>query len=435
MRIQEKKLKILRESYKVTQVNLADAIFADASKISKAEAGLTQYTDIQIDNALKHLGMPGMPLSETDCAVKYKELYMFHDNIRDKRFDEARKQHEDMATIVRLDPCDENLPMLYRLFEVALFIYGQESLDAAEKKLEYFHNILDKITNEHRYHYYFHMGVILTRRGRYKESLECYLQALELSKGLNILEFVDIKRIHLGIASCYSLLEFPYRAISYAQSVYSYAQHNNRKVSVYDLHFDNMLALNYIKVNELDKAEKILKNTIICARSINDNQYIGMTLTNFGRLHKQNENWCIALDYFGQTMECFEKSSTNYLRALHEVIFCMAGMRKYTKAQQLLDKTEYMYHDHEIFHVPFKALRDYITIRSRLSLFHQPVEYIETIAIPHFKKTHDYFLAKDYNKLLASYYENKNNKKTLTATEAICQIYERCLLNNEGSGK
>ncbi|MCL2405267.1 MAG: hypothetical protein FWC92_06945 [Defluviitaleaceae bacterium] len=433
MRLQEQKIILLRGAKKISQQVLADAIYTDVSRISTVERGLARYSDTQLEHIMRFFSIEHMPLSEFEVKVFYKMLYTMYRHIRDGRFIEAEALFEEMAKLINLEPCDDILPMLYRLFSVALMIYGRNNLDAAEKELEYISGKLDMMTDEQKYHYYFNMGALHIRRGNYEESLGFYQQALDISGSLDILEPKDIKRLYLNIASCYSYLEYPIRAILYLRDVSEL--HRDGGASMLDLHFDNLLALNYIRINEQDRAEKILKDCLIDARSIDSNYYCGLTLHNYGLLHKQAQDWDKAINYFKSAMEYYEKGSTWYLRAVNHTIICFAMKKNCSKARKLLNETKPLYNNDEVYRVIFKALDDFITIKSRISLYNQPVEYIETIALPYFEKTHDYYLAVDFYKLLESYYTDKNNKKSLVMSEAIRRIYERCFMGNERSGK
>ncbi|MCL2405848.1 MAG: tetratricopeptide repeat protein [Defluviitaleaceae bacterium] len=432
MRVQESKIKLIREALGISQMDFASIIYSDTSKVSKAENGLAQYAGTQVRFIKKHFGMEDLPLTQHECVVYKKRMYRFHDNIRDGWLEEAEKQYRDMAGILVLDACDEDLPMLFRLFEVALFVYGRKKLREAEEMLDFLQARLDKMTDEHKYHYYFYRGVVHTRRGRYDEGLECHKKALELSHDLSILTQDDLKRVHLGIVACYTFQDYPSRAIVYAQSANTPALYTNRKVNTYDLHFDIEVALNYIRLNEIARAEELLDNCLIHAQSLDNDLYIGMTLHNYGRLHRQTEDWDKAIDCFKQAMEHSVMGAKPYLMAVHEMVFCLVGKRTYSNARRLLEDNERLFLNDETYHIAYKALVDYITISSRISLFNQPTDYIEEVAIPHFEKTCDYFMAMDYYKLLEKYFAEKNKKKSLLMSEAIRRIYERCFMNIEG---
>ena len=270
MRLEDKKIILLREAGGISKMALADVMHTDENKVNKVEKGLAQYTDAQVVNAKKFFKIEGMPLSDFECAVYKKRLYMLHDYIRDRRFDEARALCDEMAKLINLEDCDNDLPILYRLFEVAALIYCYNNLDAAERELDYLKRRISGMTQEHMYHYYFYTGTLLLIRGSYYESLDLYKQAHELSNSLSFLTPEDVKRLHLGIASCFSRLEYPNRAIFYMLETYELYSNRNRKISIIDIHFDCLLAQNYVFVNEFEKAEKLLNNCLVSAKTIED---------------------------------------------------------------------------------------------------------------------------------------------------------------------
>lgn len=142
------------------------------------------------------------------------------------------------------------------------------------------------------------------------------------------------------------------------------------------------------------------------------------------------ENWKIAEEYFDQALQYCEKGSPNYLAVLQRKILCIVKSRDFPKVRKLLKETKPHYHKCETFSIYFEALGHYLTISSRMSIFSndESVKYIETKAIPHFRKVCAYFLAIEYYKLLEAYYENKNKKKSFLMSVEIRKIYERCFL-------
>jgi len=164
------------------------------------------------------------------------------------------------------------------------------------------------------------MATIHTRHVEYEASLSFYKKAHEVSGKLEELTPEDIKWLHLGIAFCYTYLEFPFKAISFLENTRDL--HTNKRASVLNLHFGNELIKNYIRVNDLLKAEKLLEHNLIYANSMKDDLYIGLALHNFGRLRKQSEKWEEASNYLDQTVKCFEKGSMLYLWAMHDAVCC-----------------------------------------------------------------------------------------------------------------
>ncbi|MCL2377913.1 MAG: hypothetical protein FWC77_02200 [Defluviitaleaceae bacterium] len=427
IRAEEQKIMRFREAKGIGRMTLARAMRVDVDLVKQVESGNAHYTNAQLRLARNYLNLTNMPLSELEVAAFKRRLYIMYDLVKDRRFNEAKEMCKEMACVLELDDCDDDLPQLYRLFEAHILIYADNALYAAEKKLEQYRSKSYEPTAEHNYHYYFNMGAIHIRRMGYEASLSFYKKAFELSSEVKELTPEDIKRLHLSIAACYAYLNFPFRAISYLENARSLC--SNKRASVLNMHFDIELALNYIKVNELTKAEKLLEYCHICANSIKDDFYVGLVLHNYGRLRKQQEKWKEAIDYLNQAIEYFEEGSMQYLRVLHDAVCCWANFGKFAHAKRLLMKTQDLYKD-DVCGVIYEALRHYVEVRGRLSLYNdKSVEYIETVALPHFMKTFDYFLAVDYYKLLGTYYVKKNDKKSLMMSESILRIYERCLIS------
>jgi len=431
-RLEEKKIMHLREARGIGRMTLAEAMRADADLVKQVESGEAHYSPAQLRLARKHLNLTNMPLSELEVAAFKRRLYIMYDLVKDRRFHEAKDMCSEMACVLELDNCDDDLPQLHRLFEAHILIYADNDLNAAEKKLEQYQSKNYGPTAEHNYHYYFNMAAIHTRRVDYEASLSFYKKAQEVSSTVKELTQEDIKRLHLGIGACYTFLEFPFKAISCLENARDL--HTDKRTCVLNIHFDNTLALNYIRVNELNKAEKLLEHCLICANSIKDGFYIGLAHYNLGLLRNQREMWADAIDYFERAIECFEKDTLQHLRAMCCMVRCWASLGKFANAKRLLKKATSMCND-ELYNIIYEAIRHYIEVRGRISLYNdKSVEYIETIALPHFERTYDYYLAIDFYKLLEKYYAKKNDKKSLLMSEAIRRIYERCLISVDEGG-
>jgi len=400
----------------------------DVDFVKRAESGNAQYSKVQIQRARKHLDVMDMPLSELEIAAFKRRLYIMYDHIKDRRFDEAKAICKELAPVLKMNQYDDDLPQLHRLFEAQILIYADNDLETAEKKLTSFgRESHSDSTAEQRYHYNFNKAAICTRRMDYEASFNFYRKALKLSSQVKELMPEDIKRLHLGIASCYTYLEFPFKAISHLETARDL--HYSRRTSVLDIHFDIELALNYIRVNELKKAERLLEYCLICANSIKSDFYIGNVYHNFGRLYMKREQWEEAINYFNRAGECFEEGSGVHLRAICRVVYCWSKLSKFAHAKRILKDVKHL-STHKVYGAVYEAMRHYVEVQSRITLYNEEsVEYIETKALPHFEETHDHFLAIEYYKLLEAYYAKKNDKKALSMSESIRRIYERCLIN------
>jgi len=427
MRLIDEKITKLRKAKKSNQFVFAEAIHSHPLTVSNVETGKSKYSHDCIRLAKVYLDIVDMPLTEDECVVSNARLNLIRDYVRDDRLKDARVICDEMAKIVNLEPVDKYLPMLYRLYEVVLLL-AERNLDTAEEKLTYLQGRLDEMNDKHRYYFYRSLGELNNYRVNYEDALGFYKQAIEISTNVADFSPSENARLHFCIAYSYSCLEFPYRAILYIEKNRELL--NMRQTEKISIMSGIVLALNYIKIETLDEAERLLKSCLTRSKSIKDNTYTLMTLHYYGFMYMKHENWKMAEDYLDQALQYCDKDSPHYLPVLQRKILCLVKSRNFPKARNILMETSPYHHACEIFSINFEALKHYITISSRMSLpNHESIKYIESTAIPHFIKACDYFLAMEYYNLLESYYQDKNTQKLHLASVAIRKIYERCFLS------
>ena len=429
-RIIAEKIKLLRKAHDMNQHALALEMYVDVKKIVQVENGRGKYTDIQVNFAKKQFGIVGMPLTSFECATYKERLYIFLELVKDERNNEARKMCQEMADIVNLEPCDDYLPMLFRVFEVKLLLL-ENDIATAEEKLDYLQGRLDKMNAEHLYYYYCNRGAISYQCGQYDEVekiIAFYSKAFELAKDNK--DFVPKDdNGYLHIAACCTYLYYPVRALLYLNKIREVYSSNNFR---HELRMNSLFALNYIFINELGEAQKLLENCYVRAKSASDDVYTSYIEYCFGLLNMEAGRYEAAIKWFNLAMDFFEKGSGHYLRALYKTVRCQVEIKKFSKANELLEQTRPLYCNDKTFSPLFEALRHFAIVRSRLTLYNDhSIQYIEEKAIPHFEKTNEYYDAIDYYRLLESYYETKSMKKSMQMSHAIRRIYERCFLNKE----
>jgi len=424
MRLVDEKITKLRKAKKSNQFVFAEAIHTHPLTVSNVETGKSKYSDDCIRLAKVHLDIVDMPLTDDECKVSKVRLYLMHNHVRDDRLLDARVICDEMAKIVNLEPVDKYLPMLYRLFEVALLL-AEYSLDIAEEKLTYLQSRFDDMNDEHRYYFFSNLGDLNRLRFNTEVSIDFYTQALELSKNIANFSPLESAVFHCHIAYGHSYLEYPYRTILYIEKNRNIL--NVRETDKVSISSDLILALNYVKVENLKEAERLLESCLTRSKAIKDDKRIRISLHYYGFMYMKHENWKMAEVHFNQALQHCEKESSSYLAINQKRILCMAKSRNFVKANKLLKETKPYYRKCKTFSTYFEALERYITIKSRISIYDDiSVSYIETVAIPHFINFSEYFLAIEYYELLKAYYKRKNEKKSLLAEAEISKICKRC---------
>ena len=426
IRLEDRKITQLRKANKATQADLAGAMFCDVDKVSKVERGLAQYSESHVKWAKKFFDIEGMPLTEHERAIFRVRLYKMRDLTREGRLSEAKDSLDEMAKLVNLDPCDDDLPMLYRAFEV-IYLIAVDKIDAAEEKLTYLGGRLRDMNAEHRYYYNGNMGTLNIRRVRYIEGMEFCRQALKIAADAKDFTSDDSGLLHCRIAACYSYLCYPQRSIRYlhkTRELYATETRNDR----FDLYVDGLFAYNYIILNELEEAEKLLNNCLIRAQANKDNYSITGTRNYLGQLYRKTKNWDASIENFDCVIEYFKGDNEFHKVALFNKINCLLESRSFRKAEKAIEKALALYETDEVFAIYFESRRHVLNIRRRISLPNEDsAKYLETKAIPHFIETYRYFDALDCYELLELNYKKINSMmKSLQMSLAIRDIYRRC---------
>jgi len=427
-----RKVYLLRKHHGISQEALAEYMKVNKNRVIRAERGEEEYNEEHRAAIKECFRIVEFPLTDWECYTFRERLYYWRDLIRAKRIDEAREIHKEMKNINNLEICDPEMVMLCRMMEVKLLM-AEGDIASATDKLNIPQERVDEMNDENRFHYWYNKGALYAYQGSYEKALELLLKADKLIRDNEVLIYDDDGAFYYNIAMCYTCVEIPHHAISYWQRARQ--EYPNKRTTKFILRVDQGLALNYIKMNQLEDADKLLNKCLIMTESIKGENFLSHTLFCFGYMHKKAENWDTAIKYFDKSLSCITKDSIDYYPSVYHKIQCIIHTRAFTKARKLLEQVKDICKADEVWAVCFEALGHYLKISSNMTSYKhdEAVEYIENVAIPHFIKMHDYINAVEYYSLLEKYYERvKNIKKSLLMAKAILNIYTRCYVNLEG---
>jgi len=419
----EERLAILRDYHGMTRADFAKIAKLDALSVKFVERGDGVYTEKEVNKFMTHFDLHGLPVSPDEDVVFKEGLYRFRDVIRGGDLEGAREIHLSMANIDNLDPCSPDLVMLARVFQAQLLM-AENDCESAKERLDAAETYLYRADNENQYHYNYSMGIFNNKQGEYIKGTEFLEKAYELLDGdANLLPEDDVK-LYYDLAMCYAHIGKPYRAIFFTEK--SMQMHPEERNINRFLYLGSRLALNYIRVNKLCRAEKLLDKCMIKAKSTRDDINIGRVSFVFGYLFERSENWDLAIDYFDQALKYLAKGTDNYFAALWHKIHCITRKRKHSEAEREIEKAMDSCSTNELWQIYFKAQECYLNINRRTSRPNDSeCEYIETVAIPYFRENHDHFIALEYCKRLVRHYEKSGrHAKSSQIKSIIIEILE-----------
>ena len=424
------KIKLLRQSRRMTQVDLAALVGCKPERIIKIEKGEAEYLPDMLEIIKKEFDIEGMPLTEQEREVFKRHIHVARSLVKPDSVEQVKEKLNSMAKVVNLEPCDYNLVTLYRMVDL-LAILAEGNRAAFEEKFNSYPMHPDKMDSENLYYYNYIKGFMLFMCNSYIESLAHCHTALQTAENDSSIDSNRIAKLCYTVAACYSNLEYPYRAIKYVcKAKELYVEDVSEDFCLY---IANLLARNYIRVNELGEAKQVLDEALVKIASANSDMIAGLIMRCYGLMLQKSKDWNVSIDYFDKALGYFKEDTDYYKSAICFKIHSLIGGRKFSSAKKLIAQAREAYDD-EVWTIYFEALEHFYIISRRISTRnYESCEYLETIAIPFFIQRYDYFFALDYYKLLECHYQKTNrHSQTAMITRQILDLTNRCLLCPEG---
>ena len=424
-----KKIRLLRRHARLPIEEFAEIIAIRKDTVSKIENDNGEYTAKHMEAIRKYFDIAGMPLTEYECMVNKESHYRWLALIKAGKMDEAKAVCKDLANIVNLEPCDPDAVMRYRMLEAQMFIADKQYI-AAEEKLNLPQDVIDRMSNENLYHYYFNKGYLHTSNERYADGIGFLEKAWKLVIEYENLLPEEDELLYFYMGLCYSYIEMPFRAIYFLNKCRD--KFFESIIWNFKLGKNCALALNYAKLNQFDEAGKLLDTCLIIAKSMRQGYCVGSVMFIYGYMHTMAENWTTAIEYFDTAIEILYKGLDHYYASYFHKIICITKTRAFSKARTELEKVEAICGTDEVWSIYFKSLWQYIAVSSRMSRQnHIEIYNIQNVFIPYFIKHHDYYIAIEYYKLLRQHFKRcRSAENAYQMAEKILELYERCLISH-----
>lgn len=420
------KLKIIRTTKKISQRWLASQLSITGARLSQLELGESSgFGEVNSDTFVSIrtlLGVEELPLNEFE-RESYKEKLLELDNLTSSRNFKEAKELRDKLAIITFAPFDEELNVLFNLYDCRLSILHGDA-DGAEKTLNRLAHRYQKHFKQEQWHlYYRNKASICIARKQHHDALELMTKAFELRS----LTKPDIG-LHLSMGMrCYyvgmlrSSIMYMEKALELCESL-----ENN----TFERSINIMLVRSYIGLNDLADAKKLLDKLYEQAKNSDDRQFICDVLTYYSYMYRCAGSYSTSHGYSNEAMIYTEKKGTRYLEILYHKARCYLAEGGYTACSKLLEEGMRLSEDDENYTILFESLGHLMTLKNDESL-----KYLETVAIPHLLNEEPvYTTALDYCEILQKHYEQKSIgtiKKALEIEKIITHILRRHLRKGE----
>jgi tetratricopeptide (TPR) repeat protein len=334
----------------------------------------------------------------------------------------------EMAAIVNLDPCDNDLPILYRIFEIPLLLV-ERNLDCAKEKLNYLETIYDKMNTEQQYYYIFYVGSYYSFCDNYEEALIYFEKALDIMKHNK--DFPkneaknEVERLYYSLVLCYTELEYPNRAMMFLRKILE--TNPEGETTVASLGIDIMTAINFYKNGEYDEAEELLDDCLLRADSLDNDFFVGLVFKNLGNIHRLQEKWEIALEFYDRALNIFIENTAYHNWALYSKILCMTGLRKFSAIERMIKQLKSSAKENDSLLILLETAMHIAHLNRNVTHYNKnAVDYIKNYSIPFFIKNNQRLEAINCYKLLDyHFFRTSGREKSLEANREIIKLYER----------
>jgi len=393
------KIKIIRESMGMSQEKLGEAISYTGSRLSQIENEIDPCSPDMLLLIKKALNIENMPLLDSEHDGFKDRLNQAHRLIGDREFGDAKSILDKLAPIAYLT-FEVELNHLYSLCLCRLLI-NLEDIEPAEKILNTFDSIVDELSNDTLYYYYYNKGSLGYRRDGIKNALHFYLKAFELAKS-------DIEKgaaLYYSIVFCYSKYGSGFDGTLFFEGAREL--YYDRLSPTQKWRIDNVLASSYIGSNHLQYAKKLLEKCHTKALKLEDKTFVGIVLANYGYMYRKARDYNAALENLDAALVYFEKGSMNHLEVLYQKARCYIEMGSFLPCAEILKEGKKLSQNHMAYPILFESL-DCLT---SLTTNKKSAEYLETVAIPYLIKRGMNRIALDYCTFLLVFFEKKKSFK------------------------
>lgn len=416
-----------------TQESFANAeiIFVSPTFVSKVENGKKEYDEKQLKDIKKHFDLVDIPFSEKEYPAFRMRINSFRDYIREDRINDAKEMQAKISNITKLEFCEPDFSMLYRLHEI-LLLFVEGDIEKAEELLLPLQDKYDSFNDENKFHFNCRMGYLLIQQNKRDEAHECYQKSLTLEDSSEHISEEDKKYLYYAIANYYVGINCPHLVILFLTRLDR--ADIEKCATIQNLSINLALSMSYLQVNISGESERLLKICKLHSSIIEDKFYIGLVEFGFGVLYRCQKYEEQAIVHFENASEFFNETSDYYFLIFYCKSCCLITLNRTNEVEDEHKRLKSLQNKNELQEIILGTLEHMMIMTNNMTSFNkESVDYLEETSIPFFINMGDSLEAIRCYKLIKQYYF-KNRKKTEVhkVNTKIVEIYDKINSNKDG---
>lgn len=383
----------------ITQEQLADGIISK-SYLSKIENNTAKPHRDVVNLLFKRLEIPSLEEDTQRIKEINRKLDEWYEVVKSRDKDNAIKMEKSISDdISRIE--NTTVFIRFRLFSLRhhLLLYN---FDESKKIIQEFKALEKHLPDQQKYYFYYFYGLYQYLHNNFSESLDYYSKAEKIGYQLHI----DEPELTYLISLVHTRLNHVTLAIHYANTVLDLSNQNMDYLR--SIETQSILAINYMRIKEYDKAKHHLEKSLKITEKHNDPYLISNIYHNLGYLYSKVDQHDLAIDYYHKSL--------NLKKGCHEritnTIYYLA--ESYYAVKNIEDATRWIKKG-------LKITEKYNIINNQIKLYllqleqnidqEQSRKYIEETAIRYLQEKQNWKELSEAAEKLSNYYANQQSYK------------------------
>ncbi len=404
------KIRYYRKQQGLTQKDLAEGI-CTKSYLSKIESNIAKPHQDIVKILLAKLGVSEIDNESINVEEINRKLYEWYEVIKSRDKNKAKAIEMSIyRDISKID--DPRIIIEYQIFSLRYQLLLR-NMDESKQLIHKLESVENHLSEKQKYYFYFFYGLYKYLQYEYIDSLEYYLKA----------EMVN-QQIHMNEPELFYLLSLVYTKLHNVTLAIRYANISfdifNRNMDlVRSIESQSVLSVNYIRLNEYEKAKQHLENSLKIAEKLNDTYLMSNLYHNIGYLYSKTNRHHEAIDYYFKSIELRKEKYKMLSNSIYYLTESFFALNNIDAAKEWLEKGLQIAEKHNIVNIQIKLnllKLKYYDNKEEI------VKFIEETGLSYLEEKQAWSELSEATQKLANYYANQQHYKT---------AYHYCCLAND----